>query len=250
MVPSDLAIVIPVYQEKPQDFELVSLQRACTILQDRKFILVAPASIDLNNYFNLFNHFKICPYTERFDDSFFQSTKTYNRLMLDINFYSRFTAYQYILIYQTDAYIFKDELDCWTGLGYDYVGAPWIDWPVAAHWKLKNTFWKKKGYAMFGLFGSSVGNGGLSLRKVNACIRILNAAGKEIGDFKGNEDFFFAFEAPKITRSFKIAPVSKAITFSFDVNPSLLFRLNKNQLPMGCHAWHKHLEFWRHHIPV
>jgi hypothetical protein len=34
-------------------------------------------------------------------------------------FYERFVAYDYMLIYQLDAYVFKDELDDWSAKGYD-----------------------------------------------------------------------------------------------------------------------------------
>ncbi len=48
---------------------------------------------------------------------------------------------------------------------------------------------------------------------------------------------------------FNLAPVSEACKFSFEVNPAILFKMNNNQLPMGCHAWWLYdLEFWRPHI--
>lgn len=31
-----------------------------------------------------------------------------------------------MLVYQLDAYAFKDELFFWASLGYDYIGAPWM----------------------------------------------------------------------------------------------------------------------------
>ena len=33
-----------------------------------------------------------------------------------------------MLIYQLDAYVFKDELLNWANKGYDYIGAPWLPW--------------------------------------------------------------------------------------------------------------------------
>lgn len=54
----------------------------------------------------------------------------YNRLMLSEDLYSAFSNYEYILICQSDAYIFRDELKEWCEAGYDYVGAPWLRRPL------------------------------------------------------------------------------------------------------------------------
>lgn len=41
----------------------------------------------------------------------------------------------------------------------------------------------------------------------------------------------------------------KASRFSFEVNPSYLYRLNRKRLPFGCHAWMKwEPEFWSRYI--
>ncbi len=43
--------------------------------------------------------------------------------MMDNTFYKQFLNYEYILIYQLDAFVFKDELN-YCSQGIDYVGAP------------------------------------------------------------------------------------------------------------------------------
>ena len=50
---------------------------------------------------------------ESFEDEYFKGISGYNRLMMSEVFYRRFIGYEYILIYQLDAYIFKDELKKW-----------------------------------------------------------------------------------------------------------------------------------------
>ena len=60
-----------------------------------------------------------------FNDTYFESIYGYNQLMLNVEFYEAFSK-KYILIYQTDAFIFKDDLNYWCEKDYDYIGAPWI----------------------------------------------------------------------------------------------------------------------------
>jgi hypothetical protein len=47
--------------------------------------------------------------------------------MLSIDFYKRFRDYKFILIYQLDAYVFRDELEYWCEQDYDFIGAPLIE---------------------------------------------------------------------------------------------------------------------------
>lgn len=44
--------------------------------------------------------------------------------MLSAEFYDRFAAYEYVLIYQLDAFVFADRLAEFCQMGYDYIGAP------------------------------------------------------------------------------------------------------------------------------
>lgn len=46
--------------------------------------------------------------------------------MLTKEFYLRFRQWEYLLIYQLDAYVFQDELMDWCNKGYDYIGAPFL----------------------------------------------------------------------------------------------------------------------------
>ena len=44
-----------------------------------------------------------------------------------------------------------------------------------------------------------------------------------------------------------MAKFDTAIKFSFDKDPEVLFGLNDNQLPLGCHNWwnDKNINFWK-----
>jgi hypothetical protein len=88
---------------------------------------------------------------------FFGSAAAHNRLLMWPSFYGAFREYEYILIYHLDSLVFSDQLLDWCRAGWDYVGAPWIP--------SDDTPWVKE---------PRVGNGGFTLMKVSAILRVLN----------------------------------------------------------------------------
>ena len=100
---------------------------------------------------------------------------------------------------------------------------------------------------------NAVGNGGFSLRKVSTMIRITKKSRFLLPFWKDkwNEDFFYAFLAKRLYTKFNTPPVSEALKFAFEENPKECYEINSEELPMGCHAWHKYdLDFWKKHIPA
>lgn len=260
-------IAIPVYKTVPDQYEKFSLEQCASVLYSHQIILFGPEELDCKEYLKIFSEAKFL----KFNKNYFASQKTYNRLMLSLEFYEKLNDYEYILIYQPDAYVFKDELNDWCEKGYDYIGAPWF----------KN--FNEEKIILEEPWG--VGNGGFSLRKVQSFINILEAdkmvkneneilnnylnsgfknmlmkfpdtllklSGKGrkskefIRNFPVNEDYFWGHYAPKIDAGFKVASIDEAIKFAFECSPSKLFERNNKQLPFGCHAWWKYdLEFWK-----
>ncbi len=201
-----------------------------------------------------------------FDDQFFGSVAANRRLMLSRSFYEAFADYEFILIYHLDALVFSDGLDAWCDLEYDYIGAPW----------LKSVFEPVSREAGF----ASVGNGGLSLRRVSSMLGVLksrryavdpwanwakritgqplskrvlgvpralakwvgplNNIRGEIAGVEYNEDLFWSHRATWYDPSFKIAPIEVALRFAFEEEPRYCFEQNRRRLPFGCHAWQKY----------
>jgi hypothetical protein len=160
--------------------------------------------------------------------------------MLSLDLYQRFTGFEYILLYQLDAWVFRDELDFWCQKGYDFIGAPWIDMNILL-W-LKQDIYPKKLYYYHKLFGngryiSKVGNGGFSLRKVKSITASLKRYQAASLKWKANEDSFFSHYVNSFSPRFHIAPQNEAIMFGFDLYPKKAFILNNMKLPFGCHAW-------------
>lgn len=265
-------IVIPIYKSFSDltTEELQSLKSTCKQLGRYPHVLFGPANLDWDEYSKFYHSWDIKVDVKIFDAKYFTDVQGYNKLLKSVRFYEKFKNYKYILIFQTDAYILKDDFDLWCNKEYDYIGSPWFE-----NWGLNKSESKIMG----------VGNGGFSLRNVKSTIRILKRAKWLLGIrsvwfkthlqglvkienviilFKNyfkiknmkllnnillapyvNEDYYLSQSLAGIFSDYKVAPVEDAIKFSFEVNPSLLYKMNHNQLPFGCHAWEKNEpEFW------
>ena len=68
-------------------------------------------------------------------------------------------------------------------------------------------------------------------------------------NYSVQEDYYWSELIPKAFKDYKVAGIEDAIKFSFEVNPALLYKMNKHQLPFGCHAWEKYDPvFWKDYI--
>ncbi len=91
-----------------------------------------------------------------------------------------------------------------------------------------------------------VGNGGLSLRRVASHLDVVTRLSDVVDDFLKhprnhlyNEDVFFSTEVNLHGLNFRYPKWEEALKFAFDKYPALCFKLNGNELPMGCHSWYK-----------
>lgn len=252
-------IVIPIFKLKIDLNEIISLKQCFRILKDHSIIFVAPEKLDISGYEKILQQ-KIN--IERFDDIYFESILGYNKLMLSQDFYKRFLHFEYMLIYQLDCYVFRDELDFWCGQGYDYIGSPWLDYFYYKKSKIEKLrflvsqfiqiHYSKEKYKNKNILSHKVGNGGFSLRKVEVFLRTLQKTDKTIlsmfrksNDSKSlfNEDVFWSFEAKINKPGYK-----EASKFALDLNADIGIKLNQDKLPFGCHAWNKKYNFWEKYI--
>jgi hypothetical protein len=225
--------------------------------------LVCPHGLDISCYKEIIPSIEIDFINPKWQSSY----RMYNRLKISPFFYQKYKKYEFILTYELDAFVFRDELAYWCSQNYDYIGAPWFEG--------------------FGQASSpiSVGNSGFSLRRVNTALKALhrfslinkpeemweywqarkrpligllslvknctvaNNSFYLLNDSEEKEDIFWGKYINRNFEWFKVAPVDQALKFSFEVNPRLLFVENNNSLPFGCHAWWKYdLDFWLPHI--
>lgn len=242
-------VVIPIYTNKLSDYELLSLKHNTDILKSHPIALVAPDNLNIDNITDQLSNKNI--EITRVSEEYLgirNGISGYNRLMLISSFYDLFTDYEYILICQLDVWIFKDELKKWCDKGFDCIGGIWWRKGIWALPVLRYFFISNRR-----LYGK-VGNGGLSLRKVDsfskACksyIHIINRYNKKTHHMYG-EDVFWAIE-PK---EFKYPSMTEATEFSFDSHPDRCYELIKKELPFGCHGWFKpcRINFWKRFIPI
>lgn len=269
-------IVVPIHRElnSMPETELIALKQLFFILGKHSIYFVGPVNLNWNMFIEFAKVHDVQIKIANFETDYFANIKGYNRLMLSYRFYEFFKKYDYILIHQADAYVFRDEFENWCNKGYDYIGAPWFK-------GFKQPFLTDE------IFG--VGNGGFSLRKIDNAIRLLKRVkflkrlnkiwikcciqniynfdkfilnfektfkvrgGRNPSDIfnieEPNEDYYWSQIIAGVFVDYTVATVDEAIKFSFEVNPSLLFELNSHQLPFGCHAMHKYEPaFWDKYI--
>lgn len=252
MIDNLVKIVIPIYKTELSDDEFASLNQCVKLLGEFPIVFIQPKSLDSSSIsFNGLIH------SETFDDSYFKSVMSYNSLLLSSNFYERFEDSEYILIYQLDAYVFKNDLKKWCSKDYDYIGAPWLASPESYIKKTSRLFYSKKKKERESIF-FKVGNGGFSLRRVSKSIKIANHLKKEIkenlerdeNDFWVMEDVFWSIKVPEYFPHFKIPDYKEAISFAIDRKPEIGLKLNNNNLPFGCHGFNKPkvVSFWKNFI--
>lgn len=190
-------VVIPLYKNTLKDSELLSLRRCFQILGRYDITAIAPDNLDLTPVSNLFPQLKI----ERFEPHLFEGRKGYNKLMMTTDIYKRFRNWEYILIHQTDVYVFDDSLENWCRKNFDYIGAPWLEKSYHSSYIHKlfstlDTFFnrEKEGYDQRFIHRGKVGNGGLSLRKVDSFISFLENNQEKADHYIERCDFHRFFE--------------------------------------------------------
>lgn len=257
-----LVIIVPIYNTELAPFERETLSYNKKNFKKYRVVIISP------NY--LKNHHRIKDYkntldaeVEFFENKYFKSTRSYNKLMMSIEFYKRFYHFDYMLICQLDAVLLKPNLEHWCAKQIDYMGAPWMS-------KMNDE------YEI-----DSSGNGGFSLRNIKKHLEVLNSKSMYMDDYKlnhtplriglknlvilkilnklssglkvnfpfincyklifsGNEDYFWAFSAKFFVNEFNLGNRSESLAFAFEKNVERCLELNEGKCPTGIHAWQKY----------
>jgi hypothetical protein len=232
-----VVVLVPVYLPRLEAQEEFGMDRSLALLRERDVRLIAPDGLDVGYYLQRYPQLTL----ERFASPAFENIPEYSRMLLSDAFYARFAAFEFMLVLQTDAVLLKDDLAYWCTQPFDYVGAPW-----------------PKPFELFvntGRFEGSagrhvratVGNGGLSLRRIAKCRALLQEFAVEIAVFKhtgSSEDLFFAVMG-NLSNDFVLPNEVTASRFAMEGWPAYYQRINGGHLPMGGHAWMKNeREFW------
>mgnify|MGYP006988917870 CR=1 FL=1 len=213
-----VVIVVPIYRTEFLWYEKISLERLYAVLPQYPIVFVVPKGLELPDWLRRGNE------VAEFPAEFFTGVVAYSRLLLSQDFYARFRDFEYMLIYQLDAFVFVDLLQEFCSLGYDYIGGPW---------QLQNSLQQVRPgkYKIY-----HVGNGGLSLRRIEACRRLLAKCQGNPRYSGWGEDTFWGIAGHEDSE-FRLAPLRIAYAFSIDTLAERCYRKNGNQLPFGCHGW-------------
>jgi hypothetical protein len=261
-----LAVVIIIgYRTTLNENEKLSLRQCYNVLQNWDIRIISPQGMDVTEYKKVNPDIQFEFVHPKWTSSYLMNSQFKTNKWL----YSRYRDYEYILFYELDAWVFRDELEYWCKKGWDYIGAPWFDI------RTKQT--------------RGSGNGGFSLRRNSSSLRMTNRIAflKKVRGFWFKsylqaiipfetiiricktplhirkpedvtsmllekeilEDYYWCKKIGVVFNDFSVAPAEISYQFSFEANPGLLFEMNQNSLPFGCHAWEKHEpHFWEKHI--
>jgi hypothetical protein len=253
-----IKILIPICKSYFGELEEKSFLQCMKLLNKYDICLVQPEGLDTSFITEKYNTIAV----EYFEKKYFDSIAGYNELLLTFSFYERFIDSEFILIYQLDAFVFKDELSEWCEKGYDYIGAPWIatlenSIGLKVFNIIARKFRSKKKNEREKIF-FKVGNGGFSLRRTASHYSIAQQQECFIFDFLNAkehpiyaiEDVFWSIKVPELYPDFQIPDYMEALNFAMDRKPKIALKLNNNKLPFGCHGINKSkvIDFWKPYL--
>ena len=217
---SKVAVVIPNHKEELDELEKISLAQCRKVLGRYPIVFAAPEG-------KKFSYLEPGDLTVQFPKEYFQTLRGYNIFSMSPTFYEPFLSFDYILIYQLDAFVFYDALEEFCRLGYDYIGAAF---PIS--WGNIN-----------GEKTPRVGNSGFCLRKVKACYELVMKYSAspdwENTINKSYDDTFYSLCGANKDIEFQTAPVEVANLFAMEHYPDRCVKRLGYELPFGCHGWTK-----------
>ena len=251
-------VVIPVHLPDPTSAETISLRQCSTVLSRWDIFILAPEFLDLAAYHALITNAKEL----RVKSCWMESLNSYNQMMMSPLVFRTLKHYTHMLLHEPDAIVLRDELEYWCNQPFDYIGAPWFEDFKDAHSEARAV---------------GVGNSGFSLHRLDMsryvtssrkrwypwrqvindltrgvrgnlpCLRRGYVGAGSGGQMKGawklyqeNCDKFWSYLVPRVFPEFKVAPVTSAVKFSWEVLPARCMAMNQGKLPFGIHAWVKY----------
>jgi hypothetical protein len=237
-------IIIPIYKEKINFDEYNSIKNTYNMFNNEyDIIFICSNKLNITIYNELFPNIEYV----KINDKYFQNKDTYSLLCLSPFFYKLFFDYEYMLIAQTDAYIFKNELSYWCNKKYNMIGT------LSDECEHCN-FIKKFDNLIYAIdnnltlgelinYGKHKYNndyilnihGGLSLRKINMFYDIALKNKKEHPEYNGSwwEDSYICYIYGDILGIYDIY-IKDLLYFGLDEWNCQLSNIKK-YIPFGCH---------------
>ncbi len=263
----NVAIALFTHKSTFSELEMISVRQCSAMLSAYSIYVVYPDHLRKDTFpVEIRKSMELLPMPSRW----FRTIRDYNRMKILPLLYETFSRFHYLLTYETDAFVFRDDLIAWCDEAWDYIGAPWFE----------GVYDVDENSAFTG-----VGNSGFSLRKISSCRKVMksfryitpakqvftdprwirhkglkrvaamaanvtvrNRFHSSMNSWKGNEDFFWGLHADRRFSWWRTADYDSASRFSFEANAPRLYQ-EIGGLPFGCHKWTEiHRDFWRPHI--
>jgi hypothetical protein len=262
-------VVIPTHKHSLTGNEELALVNNLQTLSQWPSTILLPFGVPHDYYISLARRHKLKVIIKNLPPGFLGSIEKYNRLLLSPTLYEMFLGFKYILIAQTDVWIFRDELQYWIDKNFDYIGAPLFLPQKGGKNDLKNRMLP---------YG---GNGGLCLRNVEKTMELTLSPQRRISvskvligikfllrykNWKFVKIFFYSlrklWKDPKAfreqhqvyedvmfsifyaiyNRNYRVAPSTVSLGFSIEMYSSeLLDSYFRFTSPFGLHGYDKYL---------
>ena len=240
-------IVIPLYKYNLYDYEIISLKRTISLYSNKDYcniMFLIPTNFDIPKLLNTYN-IKIKYYRYfKFDDFYFTSTKEYNKIMLNQDFYIQlYDIFNYMLICQLDAYVFNDQLEYWMNKDYDYIGGYEGNLNIMGNFLLlQNKYQYSPNVDLNKLI---LMNGGFSLRKIDYCLNIIDTYENIINNIHLSAENDILEDLLYSACIYKYVNALDAIKFGYTyLLFDQIYQINNFELPFGCHAFHKNVNLF------
>lgn len=211
-----LAVVVPIHRVALQAHEKVAWESITATLHHHEIVWVGPDSLPQNSFARL-SGFRFVAFPAKY----FVSRLSYSRLLMSEEFFGTFVGYSHILIAQLDSLLLSDRLQPWMNSDFDFVGAP-----------------LRSGYGLSSATGFGPGlNGGLSLRRPDAALRVLTSTQSRRISFRQ------AFQMESVLSRKIVRTVRDGLLFNFAGWPAGLRhpRINEDlywsHLVPAAHPW-------------
>lgn len=145
-IKKNVAIVLIHHSSNLNEYEKKSIERCFFVFKNRDIYVILKDGVDDSEYIKISLSCGKPVFFIYEEKKWLESIESYSDYLKQPFFYERFKCYDYIQIYQTDCYVFCDNLDYFTEMGYSYYAScyylecndkSWIGKPLCGGFSLR-----------------------------------------------------------------------------------------------------------------